>query len=199
PGPFLASPGTLSTLLVQPWLALTMTGPVILGSQTVQDDELATLFTANAKALVELADKQSVSNAEARWESFKRAGWMIFNAALPFLGKTVGTAAWVGQLINDVQEAIDASESGDSTAKWSALTDIFLNLGMALALHLASRQTPLVRAEKPTPEIPTPTQAPAPLPVIQQPDIQTPELPGGHEPPLHTLGALTRQPPSLKK
>lgn len=202
PGALLASPGALSTLLVEPWLALTMTGPVILGSQTLHGEDLTTLFTSNAKALVELADKQSVSNAEARWESFKRAGWMIFNTALPFLGKTVGTAAWIGQLINDVQEAIDASESGDSTAKWSALTDIFLNLGMALALHMASRQPPIVRAEKPIvgdPQMPPTTKAASQLPTTQLPDIQTSDLPGGHELSLHIFGALTRKPSSLKK
>jgi hypothetical protein len=202
PGALLASPRTLSALVVEPWLALSMTGPVILGSQTLHDDELAALFTANAKALVDLADKQSVSNAESRWESFKRAGWTIFNAALPFLGKTVGTAAWIGQLINDVQEAIDASERGDSEAKWSALTDIFLNLGMALALHLASRQPSAVRAEKPVvgaPETFPTTETASQLPTTQLPDIQTPDLPGGHELSLHTLGALTRKPLSLKK
>lgn len=202
PGTLLASPSTLSTLLVEPWLALTMTGPVILGNQTLHEDDLASLFIANAKALVDLADKQSVSNAEARWESFKRAGWMIFNAALPFLGKTVGTAAWIGQLITDVQEAIDASEGGDSEAKWSALTDIFLNLGMALALHLASRQSPAAHAEKAVEsrqETPPSTQQPSELPTLQLPGIQTPELPAGHEPSLHTLGALTRSPSSLKK
>jgi hypothetical protein len=202
PGPLLASPRTLSTLLVEPWLAVSMTGPVILGSQTLHDDNLATLFTSNAKALVDLADKQSVSNAEARWESFKRAGWTIFNAALPFLGKTVGTAAWINQLINDVQQAIDAEESGDSEAKWSALTDIFLNLGMVLALHLASRQSSAGRVEKPTvkesaPLIPA--EPPTQTTPQQLPDIQASELPTGHEPSLYTLGALTRKTLDLRK
>lgn len=202
----ITSPWVLSELLVEPVTALTMSGPVILASQTLHEDNLATLFKSNAAALVDLADKQSVSNAEARWESFKRAGWLIFNAALPFLGKTVGTAAWVKQLIDDVQEAIDVSERNDGETKWawSALTDIFLNLGMALALHLASRQGPGLagHAEKPKVtelETLTPPKPLGKLPTTQLPDIKTSELPSGHEDSLHTLGALTRKPLNLKR
>lgn len=196
------SPWVVSELLIDPLVALTMSGPVVLASQPLPDDNLASLFKSNAQALVDLANKQSVSNAEARWESFKHTGWLIFNAALPFLGKTVGTAAWVGQLINDVQQAIDASESGDSESQWSALTDIFLNLGMALALHLASRMPSALREEKTVagqPETLPATNLPRRKPTVRLPDISSPELPSGHELPLHTLGALTRKPSSLKK
>ncbi|NWD21873.1 hypothetical protein HX864_01245 [Pseudomonas yamanorum] len=196
----LTSPWVLSKMLIEPLTALTMSGQVILGSDVLHDNDLASLFKANANALVTLADQQSVSNAEARWESFKHTGWLIFNAALPFLGKTVGAAAWIGQLIDDVQQVVDASETGDSEAKWSALTDIFLNLGMALALHLATRNAPVGRSEKITfssVEDLVPVQK---KPLIEQlPNIDTTQPPAGHESSLHTLGALTRKPASLKK
>lgn len=196
----LTSPWVLSKMLIEPLTALTMSGQVILGSEVLHDNDLASLFKSNANALVELADQQSVSNAEARWESFKHAGWLIFNAALPFLGKTVGAAAWIGQLIDDVQQVVDASEAGDSDAKWSALTDIFLNLGMALALHLAVRNVPVGRSEKPALSslegiLPVPKK---PL-ITQLPTVDTTQLPADHESSLHTLGALTRKPLSLKK
>jgi len=196
----LTSPWVLSKMLIEPLTALTMSGQVILGSEVLHDNDLASLFKSNANALVELADQQSVSNAEARWESFKHAGWLIFNAALPFLGKTVGAAAWIGQLIDDVQQVVDASEAGDSEAKWSALTDIFLNLGMALALHLAIRNIPAGRSEKTALSglediLPVPKK---PL-ITQLPTVDTTQLPADHESSLHTLGALTRKPLSLKK
>jgi hypothetical protein len=199
----LSSPWVLSKLLIEPLTAVVMSGPIALGDGAVGGDYMAALFKSNANALVTLADQQSVSNAEGRWESFKQAGWLVFNAALPFLGKTVGTAAWIRQLVDDLEQAIEANERGDVEAKWSAVTDIILNLGMALALHVADRHKPPVARparkppvdeEKTTP--PTPARAPT---IIQKPDIEIAQLPIGHEPSLHTLGTLTRNPPSLKK
>jgi hypothetical protein len=195
----LTSPWVLSKLLVEPLTALTMSGQVIIGNEILHEDALASLFKSNAEALVELADKQSVSNAEARWESFKHAGWLIFNAALPFLGKTVGAAAWINQLIEDVQQVVDASETGDSDAKWSALTDIFLNLGMALALHLATRNAPAGRStEAIAADLEALAPTPKKAPISQLPNIETAQLPAGHESSLHTLGALARKTLSLK-
>lgn len=193
PGP-LSSPWVLSKLLVEPLSAVVMSGPIALTNETLADDALAALFKANANALVTLADQQSVSNAEGRWESFKHAGWLIFNAALPFLGKTVGTAAWAGQIMDDLEQAIEANEVGDRQAQRSAMTGLFLNLGMALAVHIASRrarrvQTPAQQATQPK-VIPT---------VLQKADIETAQLPAEHESSLHTQGALIRQPLSLGK
>ncbi len=89
PGP-LPSPWVAVDFLADPIKLLTLSGPLALGTASLDGDVPASLYKANADALVELADRQSVSNAEARWATFKRAGWLIFNAALPFLGRTGG-------------------------------------------------------------------------------------------------------------
>ncbi len=195
----LSSPWVLSKLLIEPLTAVVMSGPIALTDEVMGGDYLASLFTANANALVTLADRQSVSNAEGRWESFKHAGWLIFNAALPFLGKTVGTAAWVGQLMDDLAQAVEAHDAADTKAQWSALTDVFLNLGMALVLHMAERRKPTTEPALKKVQAPDEVTPKAPAPVTQQTDIQTAELPTGHESPLHSLAALTRKPLSLKK
>ncbi|WP_439854203.1 dermonecrotic toxin domain-containing protein [Pseudomonas yamanorum] len=195
----LASPWVLTKLLIEPLTAVVMSGPIVLTDEVLGGDYLASLFTANAQALITLADRQSVSNAEARWESFKHAGWLIFNAALPFLGKTVGTAAWIGQLMDGLDQAVQAHEVGDSTTQWSALTDVFLNLGMALVLHMANRRKPPM---EPAPRKALPREEKPPVvsvTVTRQADIQTAELPLGHESPIHSLAALTRKPLSLRK
>ncbi|WP_420652550.1 hypothetical protein, partial [Mesorhizobium japonicum] len=80
-----------------------MSGTLTLGTAVIATDYLAVLFKANVSAMVELANRQSVSNSESRWESFKHAGWMILSAALPFFGRTVGTAAWIWQVLDDLQ------------------------------------------------------------------------------------------------
>ena len=110
-----------------------------LGEKTLEGDPFAALFKANANALSELADRQSVSNTESRWASFKHAGWMIFNAVLPFLGRTVGIAAWIWQVMDQLEQLHDAHEQNDKQAQWAAFADLLLNLGMAITLHIATQ------------------------------------------------------------
>lgn len=187
----LPSPWVITSLVTDPLNSLVMTGPIEIVGEVLRDDDLATLFKANATALVTLADRQSVSNADARWESFKHAGWQIFNGLLPFMGGAVGAAAWIWQLMDDLQQMVDAEEVGDRSAGLSAVVDILLTLGVVLTTHAATRYRPELPIEKPgaLPELPPPVTKP---PLIQKPNITTAEPPVGHEHTLHIDGALTR-------
>ncbi|AZE58322.1 hypothetical protein C4K03_6215 [Pseudomonas synxantha] len=191
----LPSPWAVADFLVEPDKLWTFSGPMSLGEQVLNGDLFSTLFEANAKALVELADRQSVSNAESRWATLKQAGWLIFNAGLPFMGRIAGTGAWIWQIVDQVQAFVDAHEHGDQPAQWSALTDVLLNLGMAITLHVASRHpgTKVVTSEPETAKLP----AAPPMTVKQLPERTTDHLPAGHELPLHTSGAITRTAGSL--
>ncbi|MGJ7513191.1 dermonecrotic toxin domain-containing protein [Pseudomonas baetica] len=135
----LPSPWAVIEFLVDPTKLTTMTGPIALGNKALEGDQFTALFKANTDALVELANRQSVSNAESRWASFKRAGWMVLNAVLPFLGRTVGTSVWIWQIMDQLQELHDAHERDDEQAQWAALADVLLNLGMAITLHIATQ------------------------------------------------------------
>ena len=135
----LPSPWAAIKFLVDSTALTTMTGPITLGQKALEGDLLAALFKANTDALVELANRQSVSNAESRWAIFKRAGWMVFNAVLPFLGRTVGIGAWIWQVLDQLQELHDAHERDDKQAQWAAFADVLLNLGMAITLHIATQ------------------------------------------------------------
>ncbi|WP_392892768.1 dermonecrotic toxin domain-containing protein [Pseudomonas migulae] len=134
----LPSPWAAIRFLVDSTALTTMTGPIALGQDALKGDLFAALFKANTDALVELANRQSVSNAENRWASFKRAGWMVFNAVLPFLGRTVGIGAWIWQVLDQLQALHDAHEREDKQAQWAAFADVLLNLGMAITLHIAT-------------------------------------------------------------
>ncbi len=136
----LPSVWTVPQLLIDPTVSPQMAGPVVLGGHVIEQDVRATLFKANARALITQADRQSVSNAEARWATLKRGGWMIFNAALPFLGRGIGTAAWIWQIMDDLQEVADSQEHPQESLAGSALADIFLTLGMVLAHRAAVRK-----------------------------------------------------------
>ncbi|MFL1499701.1 hypothetical protein ACI77N_00620 [Pseudomonas sp. S191] len=192
----LPSPWAVADLLVEPDKLWTFTGPMSLGQQALNDDPFTTLFDANAQALVELADRQSVSNAENRWATLKQAGWLIFNSALPFLGRIAGTGAWIWQIVDQVQTLVDAHEHDEQQAQWSALTDVLLNLGMAITLHVATRAHPGAASTKVEPQTPH-LPAEKPVTVEQLPTRTTEQAPSGHELALNNSGALTRTASSL--
>ncbi|MFJ2711400.1 hypothetical protein ACIOZM_10970 [Pseudomonas sp. NPDC087346] len=137
----LPSPWIVADFLVDPDKVSRLTGPLNLAGTPLDADPFSALFKANTDALIELADRQSVSNAESRWASFKQAGWLIFSAVLPFLGRTVGVAAWIWQIMDQLQELTDAAEQQDDQARSAAFIDVLLNLGMAITLHIATHRS----------------------------------------------------------
>ncbi|RON21817.1 hypothetical protein BK660_09560 [Pseudomonas brassicacearum] len=189
----LPSVWTLTQLLVDPTSALGKMGAVTLSATVLDDATLAALFKANANAMITLADHQSVSNAQARWATLKQGSWMLFNVALPFLGRTAGVAAWIWQIMDDLQNITDAEENDDSSLAWSALTDLLLTLGMVLAHRAATRNKPVSRLpEKVEPPPVTPSSKPAhTLTITRLPDLD--QLPIPHETSLHAIATL---PPS---
>lgn len=166
----LPSPWAVTKFLVETDTLSTMTGPMSLGQKTLEGDLLVSLFKANAQALVQLADRQSVSNAESRWASFKHIGWSLLNSVLPFLGRTVGIAAWIWQILDQLEELQQAEEQADKPEQWAAFADLLLNLGMAITLHIAARSRPGRRpaAELPTTEVVPKPEQPAANIVIKQ-------------------------------
>lgn len=204
----LPSPWTVVRALVEPLTVLYMSGPVTLSDEEVGNDAPATLFKANANALVELATRQSVSNVQKRWATYRQAGWQLFNAALPFMGRTVGVGAWIWQIMDDLQTTTEAVNKDDPQASWTALVDVFLNLGMALTLHLALRHpASLERLDTSKPGVETqPTQietqekpllATKKYTCVQQANIPDAQVPARHQGVLHTSGALSRNTLSL--
>lgn len=193
----LPSPWAVTEFLVDAEKMRVMSGPISLGRKTVEGDLPGALFKANASALVELADRQSVSNAESRWASFKRAGWTLFNAVLPFLGRTVGVATWIWQVMEQLQALKEAREQDDSSAQWSAFTEVLLNLGMAITLHIAGRSRPRLAHEaaaSETPKSPEPTTTEI---TVQQLEKSAPHETADLQQTLNISGAANRTPASL--
>ncbi|VVM87739.1 hypothetical protein PS662_02662 [Pseudomonas fluorescens] len=190
-------------LLVDPTVALDMRGPVSLSTTAIEKDLLDTLFDATVQAMITQADRQSVSNAEARWATLKQGGWLMFNAALPFLGRTVGAAAWIWQMMDDLQALSDAANEEQARLDWTALTDILMTLGMVLA-HRAATRAPPSRTTAATEK--TPVSLPEKLPTkvipetvktVRLPDITGHELSAAHETSLNAINALNRSQPGM--
>ena len=185
---------SLSQLLADPLTSLQMSGTLTLGTAVIATNYLAFLFKANVSAMVELANRQSVSNSESRWESFKHASWMILSAALPFFGRTVGTAAWIWQVLDDLQQTFDAAATGDTGQQKTAMTDLLLTLAMVLAHHASTRNaTPRDITEKKPVTVETEPKEPAPptpVSIVQRPDVIG-EYPAQHQTSLMTDTALS--------
>ncbi|MCF5700048.1 dermonecrotic toxin domain-containing protein [Pseudomonas syringae] len=195
----LPSPWAVTEFLIDSSKFTLMSGPIGLSSKKLDGDLPTALFKANAQAMVTLADRQSVSNSENRWASFKRAGWMLFNGVLPFLGRVAGVATWIWQIMDQLQALQEAQEQGDKPAQWAALTDALLNLAMAITLHIAARshQNPKFRQEAATS-----TPAKDPLPAVPARTLKQLSKGAPHEVAdlqkiLNISGAVNRTPTSL--
>ncbi|WP_447772548.1 dermonecrotic toxin domain-containing protein [Pseudomonas kilonensis] len=201
PGP-LPSPWTMVEFAVDPVSSWLNSTPIGLSEKTLGADFLPQLFKANADALVELADRQSVSNSENRWATFKQAGWLIFNLALPYLGTAVGTAAWLWQILDDLETLTQSDETSNRQATWETFVDLLLNMSMAITTHAIDRARESANSRRP--------EAPAVVHELESPT--KPELvierlaPLAHKKPspehydaIRASGALTGQPAKRAK
>lgn len=116
--------------------------PVQLSKQVVATDPAHHVFSATASALVALADRQSVSNAEQRWANLKSAGWLLFGTLLPFLNGPLALGGWLVQLVDSMQRDIEGLSSHDGQARSAALIDMLANL-MVIVAHQATPQDAL--------------------------------------------------------
>ncbi|AZE59546.1 MULTISPECIES: hypothetical protein [Pseudomonas fluorescens group] len=147
--------------------------PAQLAKQISAEGPTSQVFNATAKALVALADRQSVSNTEQRWASLKQAGWLLFGAVLPFARGPWMLGGWLLQLMDSLQQDVQGLGSGDKQVQSAAIMDVLMNLTLILA-HQGAPHDPRqqVALEHPLfaplaqPEVipgqPVPTQIPTP-------------------------------------
>jgi len=101
---------------------------------------LMQLFDSNARALVELADRQSVSNAESRWAIILEGGWLLFNnLLLPLARGPAMLVGWMLQITHSLIQDLPALDSDDAMSREQAWVDVLLNIGLLL-LHAPLRE-----------------------------------------------------------
>jgi hypothetical protein len=92
------------------------------------------LYTANRDWLVEIAQRDSISNAESRWTMLGQAAWLLFQTATPLLRGPVALVAWLAQAVMAMKNDVQALREGSEFERSQAVVDIVLNIGMSL-LH----------------------------------------------------------------
>lgn len=96
------------------------------------------LFGSTARALVDLADRESVSNSESRWALVMEGAWLLFNSLLlPLVRGPAMLAGWLMVLVGSLAQDLAGLDSDDPTTREVALIDLLLNTAMVL-LHAAS-------------------------------------------------------------
>lgn len=112
--------------------ALERPQPAQVCSAAVAGDPLHALFAANALALVELAGRESVSNAESRWAYLKDGSWLLLEAVMPVLGGALGNSLWLLQLFASVGQIITLPADAEPGVRAAALADLLLNIAQAV-------------------------------------------------------------------
>lgn len=118
--------------------------PARLADVQVDGDVLDALFDATVHALVTLAERSSVSNAENRWATLQEGGWLLLNVLLPFVSGHASAAVWLAQLLDAVR-ALQPSATG--APEKPGLAPVLLTLGSAL-LHTGLGAAPLPRRSR---------------------------------------------------
>lgn len=191
----LPSPWLVAEQLVNPLQRADRFGRVVFEREEITGNVLSALFKSNARALVDLADRQSQSNAERRWSLLKDSSWALFNAASNVLSGAVGTAVWVWQSINEIQEALDASDKGDSFIVWTSVSDILLTLGIILSHHAVLRRKTLSGKTRRWAEKEVPSKI-EPGAITFNPVPLSSELAPEHYSSLEVAGAVPRRTPA---
>ncbi|MHC8389285.1 dermonecrotic toxin domain-containing protein [Pseudomonas sp. MDT2-39-1] len=194
----LPSPWLIAEQVVNPLQRADKFGRVVFESVEITGDILSALFKSNAQMLVNLADRKSRSNAERRWSVLKDSGWALFNVASNFLSGAVGTAVWVWQTINQIQQALDAHDKDDRFIEWTSVSDILLAIGIILSHHAVMRRKRV--SSKPRIEQVSKEKAAKlvaePVTVTLNPTPLAPDLPPNHLSSLELAGSVPRRAPT---
>ncbi|WDY58450.1 hypothetical protein [Pseudomonas sp. PSKL.D1] len=109
------------------------------------------LFQAKAQAMLLLASRQSVSNAQQRWALIIQCAWLAFNTVAPLLPGPAGTVAWLAATLISIKGDLSALTQGTREEKLLACTDILFNIAMLLAHGPAAEHPALEPTSHPRP------------------------------------------------
>jgi len=91
------------------------------------------LFSDHARALVEQANRESVSNSESRWQVLLEGASLLFgNLLLPLLRGPAMLTGWLLGLMASLGQDIPALAAEDRQTRELAAVDLLLNLGQLL-------------------------------------------------------------------
>ncbi len=103
--------------------------PALLANEPLQGDIAGALYQACAQALIDQARQASVSDSQARWDSFKQFGWVAFNLLLPLFD---GPVAMIGLLVQLTASLDELAQSERAENRWEAMAGVLMSLALVL-------------------------------------------------------------------
>ena len=146
--------------------ALTST-PAILATDEVQGDYGQHLYHSQVQAILEQADRQSVSNRENLWARRMEGLSLGLNSIMPLVTGPLAVVGWL-QVAWAVHEQLGAAARGDNEDESGTLVGFFLNMALVLMHYsndgLSDRVNNARDAEDiDAPQRPEITKPPAPI------------------------------------
>lgn len=106
--------------------------PANLAFAAWSDDLPTQLLQSHAEAMVLLASRQSVSNAQLRWAMVVQLGWMAFNTVTTLLRGPAATVIWLVGTVVSLETDLSALATGSLEEKALAASDLLANIALLL-------------------------------------------------------------------
>ncbi|MCU7238355.1 hypothetical protein [Pseudomonas peradeniyensis] len=113
--------------------------PVTLSVEDAISDIGKALYEGCVTESIQRFEAQSATTAQARWESWKELGWLLFNTLLPLAGKTLGKIAWLAQMEVALADFIESDAEKNPTGHELALVNLLVNIALLLFSHALFR------------------------------------------------------------
>ena len=122
----------LESVFLEGYLALLPRNPAVTSERVVLGDHFEFFYNTHTLALMQLADRQSITVAERRWIWFKQSAWTLFNGLTFFVSGPLGKAAWLLQLLMSLDEGLQARINNDKEAASQSVINLLFTLALTL-------------------------------------------------------------------
>lgn len=123
--------------------------PVTLGIEAAEQDIGKAIYEACVQESIQRFQAHAHTTAQARWESWKELGWLLFNTLLPLGGSTLGKVAWLVQMEIAFAEFVEIDSTRDPEGHRTALVNLLVDIALLLLSHTALEK-PLEEGNEPT-------------------------------------------------
>lgn len=110
-------------------------GPVTLSIENALADIGKALYDGCVSESIQRFQAQSSTTAQARWDSWKELGWLLFNTLLPLAGNTLGKVAWLAQMEIALADFVEADAENNPIGHELSLVNLLLNIALLLFSH----------------------------------------------------------------
>nr|WP_167496688.1 DUF6543 domain-containing protein [Pseudomonas kairouanensis] len=159
--------------------------PAMLATDEVQGDYGRHLYDSQVQAILEQADKQSVSNRENQWARRMEGLSLGLNSVMPLVTGPLAVIGWL-QVAWTVHEQTAQISQGGTEDQGSALVGFFLSMALVL-MHYSSDVSATVRREddgvqeEPVRDSDEQKETETHTPVSENPPVQLPDMNAGHD------------------